>query len=88
MDELGERVRGFIETSAYWERIISREEKVKFISDLNSALSTWQYDYKMLGIPYPVKQYNPFLNRFGYRLIEESGKQKGNNYRLTKLVQS
>lgn len=88
MDELGERVRGFIETSAYWERIISREEKVQFISDLNSALSTWQYDYKMLGIPYPVKQYNPFLNRFGYRLIEESGKQKGNNYRLTKLVQS
>ena len=88
MEELGEKVRGFIETSAYWERIISREEKDKFISDLNSALSTWQYDYKMLRIPYPVKQYNPFLNRFGYKLMEERGKQKGNNYRLTKLLQS
>ena len=88
MDELGERVRGFIETSAYWERIISREEKDKFISDLNSALSTWQYDYTMLGIPYPVKQYNRFLNKFGYQLIEASGKQKGNNYRLTRLLQS
>lgn len=88
MEELGEKVRGFIETSAYWERIISREEKDKFISDLNSALSTWQYDYKMLGISYPVKQYNRFLNKFGYRLIEASGKQKGNNYCLTSLLQS
>lgn len=88
MDELGERVRGFIETSAYWEKIISREEKDKFITDLNSVLSTWQYDYTMLGIPYPVKQYNRFLNKFGYQLIEASGKQKGNNYRLTRLLQS
>ena len=88
MEKLGKNLRDFLENGVYWERIISREEKVKFISDLNSALSTWQYDYKMLGIPYPVKQYNHFLNKFGYQLIEASGKQKGNNYRLTKLLQS
>lgn len=88
MEKLGKNLKNFLENGAYWERIISREEKDEFISDLNSALSTWQYDYKMLGISCPVKQYNRFLNKFGYQLIEASGKQKGNNYCLTKLLQS
>lgn len=88
MEKLGKNLKNFLENGAYWERTISRKEKGEFISNLNSALSTWQFDYKMLGISCPVKQYNRFLNKFGYQLIEESGKQKGNNYRLTKLLQS
>ena len=76
MDVLRRKVNELIETSEYLQREITKAEKAVFVDHLNRILEDVRADYKALGIKVPIKQVNPFLERFGYTISSTSHKKE------------
>ena len=85
MKELKEKVEEFLGNSKLEGRLITSEEKEKFVVALNDSLIHWNLDYELLKIGLPIKQYNRFLNKFGYELAAVPKKRKGTCFQLKKL---
>lgn len=84
-EDLKSNVREFLENSVYCGKMLSKSEKQEFLAALNDALSSWPFDYGALDIKIPFKQYNRFLNRFGYELVEAENKRSGTCFQLRKI---
>ena len=85
MDILEEKICKFVEMGEYLQKEITKAEKEAFVDCLNKILEEVGADYKGLGIKVPIKQLNPFLDKFGYAVSEVPGHRKGTLFILKKL---
>lgn len=85
MDILEKEINEFIERGGYIQKEITKEDKQIFLDQLNDMLEEIGCNFDALGIKKPVKQLNPFLNKFGYIFSDAPGHRKGTLFVLKKL---
>ena len=75
----------FLNKQNYIGNILSKGDKNRLTKELNDFLEEWRYDYHKLNIKLPIKQLNPFLRRFNYKIEEVKGHRKGTAFLVSRI---
>lgn len=80
-----QKLEALIDKGNYLNRIITKEEKEQFLTDINEMIKDSYCNPKEMKITYPVKRLNTFLKKFGYSIREADGIRKGDAYQVEAL---
>lgn len=83
--KITQELETIINQGNYLNRIITKEEKTQFLTDINKMINDSYCNPKEMGITYPVKRLNTFLKKFGYSIHEVDGIRKGTAYQVEAL---
>ena len=75
----------FLNKHNYIGNILNKGDKNRLTKELNDFLEEWRYDYHKLNIKLPIKQLNPFLRRFNYKIEEVKGHRKGTAFLVSRI---